>query len=134
MGERKSGLTASSVARAKPKDKAYKLSDYDGLYLLVKPTGARYWRMNYRFHNLQRTVTFGRYPELLLADARQRLLNARRLLADGIDPIDQAKLNKIQESISFANTFKTVSDEWLEKVQLCQSASNRGSDSNSVQI
>ncbi|NMN05894.1 MULTISPECIES: integrase arm-type DNA-binding domain-containing protein [unclassified Novosphingobium] len=122
MGERKSGLTASSVARAKPKDKAYKLSDHDGLYLLVKPTGARYWRMNYRFHNLQRTVTFGRYPELLLADARQRLLNARRLLADGIDPIDHAKLNKIQESISFANTFKTVSDEWLEKVQLEEKA------------
>ncbi len=47
----KSGLTAASVARAKPKDKPYKLSDRDGLYLLVKPSGTRYWRMNYRFHD-----------------------------------------------------------------------------------
>lgn len=51
----KSGLTAASVARAKPKDKPYKLSDRDGLYLLVKPSGTRYWRMNYRFHDFQRT-------------------------------------------------------------------------------
>jgi hypothetical protein len=61
----KSGLTAASVARAKPKDKPYKLSDRDGLYLLVKPSGTRYWRMNYRFHDFQRTITFGRYPEVL---------------------------------------------------------------------
>nr|WP_288487507.1 site-specific integrase [uncultured Novosphingobium sp.] len=112
----KSGLTAVSVARAKPKERPYKLSDRDGLYLLVKPSGARYWRMNYRFHQQQRT--FGRYPELLLADARQRLLDARRLLADGIDPVDQAKLNKIADAVAASNSFKDVSDDWLEKVRL----------------
>jgi hypothetical protein len=52
----KSGLTAASVARAKPKEKPYKLSDRDGLYLLVKPSGTRYWRMNCRFHHIQRTI------------------------------------------------------------------------------
>jgi integrase len=114
----KSRLTAASVARAKPKDKPYKLSDRDGLYLLVKPSGTRYWRMNYRFHDFQRTITFGRYPEVLLADARERLLQARRLLADGIDPVDQAKLNKIADSVAASNTFKAVADEWLEKVRL----------------
>lgn len=114
----KSGLTAASVARAKPKDRPYKLSDRDGLYLLIKPSGTRYWRMNYRFHQNQRTITFGRYPEVLLADARERLLQARRLLADGVDPVDQAKLDKIADSVAASNTFKAVSDEWLEKVRL----------------
>jgi hypothetical protein len=86
----KSGLTAAWVSRAKPKDKPYKLSDRDGLHLLVEPSGGRVWRMNYRIHGRQRTITFGRWPELLLGDARERLLDARRLLAKGIDPVEQA--------------------------------------------
>ena len=63
---RKSGLTAAWVKSARPKDKPYKLSDRDGLYLLIKPTGTRYWRMNYRFNGQQRTVSFGRWPEITL--------------------------------------------------------------------
>lgn len=114
----KSGLTATSVAHAKAKEKPYKLSDRDGLYLLVKPSGTRYWRMNYRFHGSQRTITFGRFPEILLVDARERLLEARRLLAKGIDPVDQAKLDKIADSLAASNTFKAVSDDWLEKMRL----------------
>lgn len=56
----KSGLTAARVSRAKPKDKPYKLSDRDGLYLQIEPSGLRVWRMNYRFLGKQRTITFGR--------------------------------------------------------------------------
>lgn len=74
----RSGLSATAVDRARPREKPYKLSDRDGLYLLVKPSGARYWRMNFKFHQLQRTASFGRYPEVSLAEARQRLLEARR--------------------------------------------------------
>ena len=115
---RKSGLTAVAVKRAKPKDKPYKLSDRDGLYLFVKPSGTRYWRMNYRFAGQQRTISFGRWPEVPLADARERVIQARRQLSDGIDPSEQVKLDKIKASIAQANTFKAVSDDWLEKVGL----------------
>lgn len=57
--KRKAGLTANAVKHARPKEQAYKLSDRDGLYLLVKSTGIRYWRMNYRFSGQQRTLSFG---------------------------------------------------------------------------
>nr|WP_132388557.1 integrase arm-type DNA-binding domain-containing protein [Novosphingobium sp. PhB165] len=115
---RRSGLTAQSVAHARPQSKPYKLSDRDGLYLLIKPSGARYWRMNYHFHKVQKTASFGRYPEVGLAEARERLLDARRLLKDGIDPNRQAKLNKIEASVAAANTFRAIAEEWLEKVRL----------------
>lgn len=115
---RSSGLTANTVKHAKPREKPYKLSDRNGLYLLVKPSGSRYWRMNYRFNGEQRTVSFGRWPEILLADAREMLLETRRLLARKIDPREQAKFDKIAKSIAAANTFQTVAEEWLEKIEL----------------
>lgn len=80
---RRTRLTANAVKGAKPRDKPYKLSDRDGLYLLVKPTGVRYRRMNYRFDGQQRILSFGRWPEILLGEAREMLLEARRKLANG---------------------------------------------------
>jgi integrase len=70
------------VKHAKPRDKAYKLSDRDRPYLLVKPSGVRYWRMNYRFGGQQRTLSVERWPEILLGDAREMLLQSRRQLAN----------------------------------------------------
>lgn len=115
--KRKTGLTANAVKHAKPKEKNYKLSDRDGLYLLVKTTGIRYWRMNYRFGGQQRTLSFGRWPEIVLGDAREMLLEARRQLAKGLDPLEQAKLEKIAKSIAATNNFQTVAEEWLEKIE-----------------
>ena len=114
---RKSGLTAAWVKSARPKDKPYKLSDRDGLYLLIKPTGTRYWRMNYRFNGQQRTISFGRWPEITLAEAREMLVGARRSLAKDIDPIEQAKLNEIAKSIAAPNTFQSIAEEWLDKIE-----------------
>ena len=114
---RKSGLNAAWIARAKPKEKPYKLSDRDGLYLFIKPSGSRYWRMNYRFGGAQRTISFGRYPELTLAEARESLLEARKLLGKGIDPVDHAKLERIADTMAAASSFKAVADEWLEKAR-----------------
>lgn len=119
---RKSGLNAAWIARAKPKEKPYKLSDRDGLYLFVKPSGSRYWRMNYRFGGAQRTISFGRYPELTLAEARESVLEARKLLGKGIDPVDHAKLERIADTMAAASSFKAVADEWLEKARLEQRA------------
>lgn len=115
--KRKTGLTANAVKHAKPKEKNYKLSDRDGLYLLVKTTGIRYWRMNYRFGGQQRTLSFGRWPEILLGDAREMLLEARRQLAKGLDPLEQAKLEKFAKSIAATNNFQAVAEEWLEKIE-----------------
>ena len=113
----KSGLTAAWVKRARPKSKPYKLSDRDGLYLLIEPSGSRVWRMNYRLRGKQRTITFGRWPELLLGEARAKLLEARRLIANGVDPVEQAKLDKITQSIAATNTFEAIAKEWLEKIE-----------------
>jgi integrase len=115
--KRKSGLTANAVKHAKPRSKPYKLSDRDWLYLLVTPTGIRSWRMNYRFGGQQRTFSFGRWPEILLGEAREKLLDARRSLAKGLDPLEQAKLEKIAKSIAASNSFQAVAEEWLEKIE-----------------
>ncbi|MCJ2188030.1 tyrosine-type recombinase/integrase [Novosphingobium beihaiensis] len=111
------GLSASAIRNAKPKEKAYKLADRDGLYLLIKPSGIRYWRMNYRFGTQQRTLSFGRWPEITLVEARDKLLEARRQLAKGLDPYNQAKLEKIAKSLAAANTFQAIGDEWLDKIE-----------------
>ncbi|MFT5331004.1 MAG: integrase [Parasphingorhabdus sp.] len=74
--------------------------------------------MNYRFHGKQKTIAFGRWPEILLSAARERLADARRLLAEGIDPAEQAKLDRIAESVAKKNSFEDIAEEWLEKRQL----------------
>lgn len=84
--KRKFGLNANAVKHAKPRPKAYKLSDRDELYLLVPPTGIRYWRMNYRVGGQQRALSFGRWPEILLgeppiAERTEDFLEDRALVA-----------------------------------------------------
>ncbi|EIZ79898.1 putative integrase [Novosphingobium sp. Rr 2-17] len=111
------GLSAIAVKNARPKDKAFKLADRDGLYLLVKPSGVRYWRMNYRFEGQQRTLCFGRWPEVMLSEARDMLLEARRLLVRGIDPLEQARLEKIAKSLAAGSTFQSIGDEWIAKIE-----------------
>ena len=79
-------LTDIQTRTAKSKDKPYKLSDGGGLYLLVNADGAKYWRMDYRFAGMRRTLAFGKYPEVTLAEARDKRLAARKLLDQDIDP------------------------------------------------
>ncbi len=111
------GLTAVAIKAAKGRAKPYKLTDSDGLHLLVLPSGGRYWRMNYRFLGKQKTSALGVWPEVELADARAKRDEARRLLAKGIDPAAQAKLDKITASVAATNTFQAVADEWLAKIE-----------------
>jgi Arm DNA-binding domain len=109
------GLTAVAIKAAKCRAKQYKLTDSDGLHLLVLPSGARYWRMNYRHLGKYKTLAFGVWPDVELADARTKRDEARRLLAKGVDPAAQAKLDKITASVAAANIFQAVADEWLAK-------------------
>ena len=79
-------LTVSAIRNAKNTAKSVKLSDGGGMYLLLKPDGSRYWRLDYRFDGKRKTLAIGVYPEVSLSDARARRSAARELLELGIDP------------------------------------------------
>lgn len=111
-------LTDTNIRKTKPAAKPLKLSDGGGMYLLIKPDGGRYWRMNYRFDGKQKTLALGVYPTVTLADARQRREDARRMLANGSDPGEARKAAKVARAVAAAiaaDTFETVAWEWLKK-------------------
>ncbi len=99
------GLTELKVRNAKPGQKQYKLYDGDGLYLLVTPRGKKYWRFDYRYDGKRKTISFGKYPEVSLAEARKKRLEARKLLYEGIDPT--------KKSTDQQHTFDTVAWKWF---------------------
>lgn len=108
-------LTDIQVRNAKAKDKEYKLSDTGGLYLLVKPSGGKLWRMAYRFAGKQKALAFESYPSLSLADARQRRDGAKKLLANGVDPGEVKKAQKAAIVAVTENAFEVVAREWHGK-------------------
>lgn len=107
-------LTDAKVRSAKPKEKAYKLTDGGGLYLLVNPNGGRYWRFKYRYGGKEKLLALGAYPDLSLADARELHSQARRTLALGNDPSDVKKEAKRQAVLNSENTFEAIANEWCE--------------------
>jgi integrase len=105
-------LTDITVRNAKPKDKTYRLFDGDGLYLEVLPSGGKYWRLKYRYAGKEKRVALGVYPEVPLADARERRFQARKLLAAGLDPSEAKKEAKRLTIQKHENTFEAVAREW----------------------
>lgn len=110
-------LTDLAVRNAKPTATARKLSDGGGLQLLVTATGSKLWRLAYRFDGKQKQLALGAYPTITLADARTAREDAKKLLASGIDPSLQAKLEKVARATSSANTFSVIADEYLDKMR-----------------
>jgi integrase len=110
-------LNHIQITNAKPRDKAYKVADSEGLYLLVQPNGAKLWRMNYRHLGRQKTLYFGAWPEVGIAAARQRRTEAKEQIAAGLDPCAEKRLSRIAEKIAADNTFKAVAEEWLDKIE-----------------
>ncbi|EDJ9063144.1 integrase [Salmonella enterica subsp. arizonae] len=104
-------LSDVKVRSAKPEAKAYKLTDGDGLILLVHPNGSKYWRLRYRFGGKEKMLALGKYPEVSLADARARRDEARKLLANGVDPSENKKAVKVEQEQE-AITFEVVAREW----------------------
>jgi len=93
-----------------------KIADSAGLHLLLTPAGGKLWRLSYRYDKKQKLLALGAYPAVSLAEARAKRDNAKKLMANGIDPSQQAKLDKIERSSARANTFAAVAAEFLEKV------------------
>src|SRR5262249_43182394 len=102
-------LSDADLRALKPQEKAYKRSDEKGLYVLVTPTGGRLWRFKYYLSGTEKLLSLGSYPEVPLKRAREKRDDARRLVADGIDPSAERKAAKVAST----NTFRAIGDEWI---------------------
>ena len=107
-------LTDTAIRNAKPTDAPRKLADGGGLYVLIKPTGGKLWRLDYRHGAKRKTLSIGTYPDTPLTAARQRRDEARRLLAQGIDPGEHRKLTRDRPPQD-ADSFEAVGREWFAK-------------------
>ncbi len=108
-------LTAIQVKTTKATDKPQKLTDGGGMYLLVQPNGAKYWRLDYRFAGKRKTLAIGVYPDISLLEARERRDAARKILANGADPGEIKKVKKAAAVALTENCFEMVAREWFSK-------------------
>ena len=115
-------LTHTEVLNAKKRDVAYKLSDSEGLQLHVQPSGSKLWRFRYRYLGKENMLALGAFPEVSLAAARTKRDDAKKLLAEGLDPSTQRKLDKIAAAVAAANTFGAISAEYLVQLKEKNSA------------
>lgn len=105
-------LTDTAVKNLKPADKPLKVSDERGLYLLVKPQGAKLWRWKYRYGGKEKLMALGGYPDVSLAQAREKREEGRKLLAAGVDPMGQRHEVKVAQRIAMEDSFEAVARKW----------------------
>ncbi|WP_414899754.1 tyrosine-type recombinase/integrase [Sphingomonas flavalba] len=110
-------LTQLQIAAAKPNTKPYSLSDGEGLSLTIQPTGAKLWRFRYRYGGVAKTLHMGPWPTTSLAEAREKCREARKAIADGLDPVVEKKRAKIAKKFATATTFRAVALEWIAKCE-----------------
>src|SRR5690554_6152823 len=107
-------LTDVKIRKAMPTSRAYRLTDYGGLYLFVTPSGGKHWRMRYRFGGKEKTLTFGPYPEVSLAQAREARDAAKAVLREGLDP---AVIRRHEQQALQTDTFENIAREWHERTK-----------------
>ncbi len=111
-------LTDADIKAAKPRETPYKLSDGAGLHLLVTEAGSRLWRLRYRrLSGAENMVGLGEYPTITLKMARKRRDDARRLIADGSDPVAERRAERHAARAAGENTFAAVAERWFEAFQ-----------------
>ena len=108
-------LSDATIRTAKPSEKTQKLFDSGGLYLEVAPSGGKWWRLKYRFGGKEKRISMGIYPDIGLKDARERRDEARKLLANGIDPGENRKEQKNAKVLRENNSFEIIAREWFTK-------------------
>ena len=106
-------LSDTAVRKAKPEAKSYKMADGGGMYLEVMPTGAKYWRLKYRYGGKEKRLAFGVYPDVSLAQARERRDDARKLLANSTDPSAVKQAQKTSKAELAENSFEVIAREWF---------------------
>ncbi|MCB1604538.1 MAG: DUF4102 domain-containing protein, partial [Xanthomonadales bacterium] len=104
-------LNNTKIKALKPDKKQYKVSDGRGLFLLVHPNGSKYWRLSYRYDDKQKTIALGTYPDISLAQARDKTHEIKSKIANGIDPSEQRK-NKKRKIKKY--TFLKVAKQWYD--------------------
>lgn len=108
-------LTETKISKAQAKDKAYKLSDGGGLYIMVTPAGGKLWRLNYRYLGKQKTLSIGKWPVVSLHGAREASLEAKRRLKEGYDPCSDKKMEQKRVlGISACSWFERKKNDWRE--------------------
>jgi integrase len=110
-------LSALAVENAKPREKAYFLTDGNGLHLMVTPQGSKLWRLRYRFGRKQNSLSLGSFPEVSLASARAKRDEARRLIAEGVNPSEHKKHQKLAAEIAANDTFGAIAEEYLKRLE-----------------
>lgn len=113
-------LSDTAIRKAKPSDRPLKLFDERGMYLLVQPSGAKWWRLKYRFEGKEKSISLGTYPDVSLKQARTNRDNARQLIATGIDPSAKRKTDKTLQRAAASNTFRAVAEEWLARQNVAE--------------
>ena len=108
-------LTDIAIRKAKPGEKPVKMFDERGLFLLITPSGGKWWRFKYRFDNKEKLLSLGVYPDVGLKDARERRDEARKQVATGTDPAENRKALKTARADRTANSFEVVAREWFAK-------------------
>ena len=103
-------LSEAKIRASRPKERAYKVFDERGLFMLVTPTGGRLWRFRYRLGGVEKLLTLGAYPDVPLKRAREKREDARKLVADGIDPSAKRQAERATQ----VETFEAIAKEWLE--------------------
>ncbi len=110
-------LNHIQITHIKPQAHPQKVADSGGLYLVVQPNGTKLWRMNYRYAGRQKTLHFGIWPDVGLADARELRTAARKKIAAGLDPAVAKRIENIARKVAADNTFKGIAEEWVSKTE-----------------
>ena len=119
-------LSNTAIRNAKLGEKAKKMFDSGGLYLEVAPSGGKWWRLKYHFEGKEKRLSLGIYPDVSLKDARERRFEARKLLANNIDPSENRKAEKAAKAERSTNSFETIAREWFSKHEPSWAASHAG--------
>lgn len=124
-------LNNIKIKNAKPKDKMYRLSDGDNLYLEVTPNGKKRWTLAYRFNDKRKQVAIGSFPLISLAESRELKLEQQKLLLKGIDPVEHKRQQKLDYKSKYEHNFESTARKWFEE---CKKANKWKSEKNSQSI